>query len=890
MTATLYDFDSTLLTQATMDKQDDWNALLQDHPIFFTPKSVSRSGGKSEASLELSLSSLPDFTDVDPMNDRPTPSGRRRAMVVKDSDIVIAVGSEICMAALGDVKLSKGARKSYKILHTPNLQFDVHQMVLNPNSKLLAVAGAFQVAVIVLPRAGFTKLVPTTVDCKSIQIGQFYHAADTSVPIAKIDWHPWGEGGSTLMVMTIDGKLREYDISIDAEEPQQVLSFVPEKRKSSFSAGDESEREVASFTLGKGRADWGPLSIYAVMKSGDIYAISPYMPKNASLPSSYVHALECFVAAKQEFLFKSQDEGSSSTLSTLYDYQHKYVNALLKQLPPGTAFPAVSRSIPMRPPNTVRNPPVRQGPFLLQPSPRSLEGSEGGDATDILYLAFERDVEDGAGSETERLAVLLITFQDGRVDVCLDVEKVEARWEHQQPPDSDLPMLAVYETIDLGIISTLSKVTVAKSEPPILELIQGNHPVFLLDPIHDETIYVYHAFGVHALQLGPMLRSLAVALRNDADNGDDAGSLEEVLHNCNGADVQPLLSTFSVERRCSNPIVGVSIPNDVYLTYSIFILTSVMRMTVLPLNLRPDSPYSVTSDLPSISEKSPPPKSPATPDEPPAYVSLLGSESYVPPPIFSRPSSNPRLSLPPSSDLKSEFMLTPDTLRFLGTAVERFESQIHEVQLARRAAEARAELQEQEFARQRAKCQEMFDMMSRSKGLRRVATKEKVIKLQHTQKMLMTRLDRVLQSLMEKASPELSDHETKWFEELRRMKEEVVGSSKYDNRSLAARTKLVCDASHALAVFCLSNWLLTATQLHREMERLLPDLKEMKERERKRRLAESQESLGVSQAFELGKLSNEEGVRIGDIEKEILKLADRLDVTLGRPPSLQDQQ
>lgn len=283
-------------------------------------------------------------------------------------------------------------------------------------------------------------------------------------------------------------------------------------------------------------------------------------------------------------------------------------------------------------------------------------------------------------------------------------------------------------------------------------------------------------------------------------------------------------------------------------------------MTVLPLNLRPDSPYSVTSDLPSISEKSPPPKSPATPDEPPAYVSLLGSESYVPPPIFSRPSSNPRLSLPPSSDLKSEFMLTPDTLRFLGTAVERFESQIHEVQLARRAAEARAELQEQEFARQRAKCQEMFDMMSRSKGLRRVATKEKVIKLQHTQKMLMTRLDRVLQSLMEKASPELSDHETKWFEELRRMKEEVVGSSKYDNRSLAARTKLVCDASHALAVFCLSNWLLTATQLHREMERLLPDLKEMKERERKRRLAESQESLGVSQAFELGKLSNEEYV------------------------------
>lgn len=59
------------------------------------------------------------------------------------------------------------------------------------------------------------------------------------------------------------------------------MSFVPEKKSKSYFAEDESEREVASFTLGRGKADWGPLSIYAVMKSGDIYAICPYMPQNA---------------------------------------------------------------------------------------------------------------------------------------------------------------------------------------------------------------------------------------------------------------------------------------------------------------------------------------------------------------------------------------------------------------------------------------------------------------------------------------------------------------------------------------------------------------------------------------------------------------------------------
>lgn len=81
----------------------------------------------------------------------------------------------------------------------------------------------------------------------------------------------------------------EYDISVDAEDPLQVVSFVPDRRRSSktFNATDATEREVASFTLGKGKADWGPLTIYAVMKNGDVYAVCPYMPKNAyaSLPA-----------------------------------------------------------------------------------------------------------------------------------------------------------------------------------------------------------------------------------------------------------------------------------------------------------------------------------------------------------------------------------------------------------------------------------------------------------------------------------------------------------------------------------------------------------------------------------------------------------------------------
>lgn len=88
----------------------------------------------------------------------------------------------------------------------------------------------------------------------------------------------------------------------------------------------------------------------------------------------------------------------------------------------------------MHPPTTIKAPPARQGPFLLQPSPRILEGSEGGDATDIAYLTFSTDEDDGdgEGGETEHLGVVIIAYQDGKVDVCLDVEKVEARWDNKQ--------------------------------------------------------------------------------------------------------------------------------------------------------------------------------------------------------------------------------------------------------------------------------------------------------------------------------------------------------------------------------------------------------------------------------------------------------------------------
>jgi nucleoporin NUP82 len=88
---------------------DDWSSVLKGHPIFSLPTDT-----KQSQQLELSTSSLPHFTQLEPSHGSPSPSGRRQVMVLKDADLIVAVGKEIRVTSLGDAKLGRGMSKSYK--------------------------------------------------------------------------------------------------------------------------------------------------------------------------------------------------------------------------------------------------------------------------------------------------------------------------------------------------------------------------------------------------------------------------------------------------------------------------------------------------------------------------------------------------------------------------------------------------------------------------------------------------------------------------------------------------------------------------------------------------------------------------------------------------------
>jgi nucleoporin NUP82 len=67
-------------------------------------------------SLELSTNTLPSFTRSEAHeDDGPAPSGRRRVMVIRDTDLIVAAGSELRMTPLGDDKLGTQLGSSYTV-------------------------------------------------------------------------------------------------------------------------------------------------------------------------------------------------------------------------------------------------------------------------------------------------------------------------------------------------------------------------------------------------------------------------------------------------------------------------------------------------------------------------------------------------------------------------------------------------------------------------------------------------------------------------------------------------------------------------------------------------------------------------------------------------------
>jgi nucleoporin NUP82 len=163
-----------------------------------------------------------------------------------------------------------------------------------------------------------------------------------------------------------------------------------------------------------------------------------------------------------------------------------------------------------------------QGPYLFQPVPHELEDSEGGDATDLIYVTSH------GGGDQEGVAeinILCISFQDGKVDICLDLQKLEGKWAPANTTTTShgsrttaLPVLHVYESVDIG------------RNPDPKQVPALNYPCFSGHPTLPDVVFIGHSFGIHCISMAPWTMELRSRLLGSKEEGfETAARHSEVI-------------------------------------------------------------------------------------------------------------------------------------------------------------------------------------------------------------------------------------------------------------------------------------------------------------------------------------------------------------------------
>ncbi|KAM0750009.1 hypothetical protein T439DRAFT_381540 [Meredithblackwellia eburnea MCA 4105] len=708
-----------------------WLQTLSNHPIFTLPASTS--SAQPALSTHPSLSELarppsPALSSIfgpskTASQDEKSTGKKTRMVIARGTDLIVAVGSELRIASLAECKTrfeqpgqvtEELAEGEYKLLETPLIDYEIHHLVLNPTSKLLAVVGVHTVTVVVLPSKTWVTSIGKALPCRSLQVGRYYHSLPGSPSISSALFHPYSPTSSSLLLLTSDGNLREYDISQDASEPLQTLSFgAPRGRKGGFSAYDEEEGRAVGLALGEGRG-WEALTVFVLLGNGDLKAACPFLPSKFVLPPTF----------------------SVPQADPTNPYQLRFLSSLL----------STSLTNPAR-----LTPPLVQGPLPMSPAPVTDEEEDDVRAVDLVHLSF---------NET---GVLAIAYENGKVDLCFTDGGVEPLFVGEET-GGESAGVGVFETIDLGLERRRE---------------EGVRPSFVKDPLYEDVVYLFHEEGAHCLVLEGWVGELAAA----QEGGEE--KVEKLLKEAKGSEVVWILKSDTT----GSETEGLVVVNDVYLGYSMLVMTAQLQVVGIELSLRVDG-ISSTGSTSNLLVRTPqggnqdPLSQPAT---------LLAQPFTIPPLLSSRStisSSVPRLAPHPSSKPNQPLQINPTTLRSFGQTVLSFRGEIRNLVDAADAVQHRLELQMKELARQLGQLAELSAMgggIGGSGGKSSTTELERRMnEVKGRQEELVRRTDRVLQKLMESHQPELSSHEKKWFEELGRVEKEVKGE-----RGLEGRVKRV---------------------------------------------------------------------------------------------------
>lgn len=212
---------------------------------------------------------------------------------------------------------------------------------------------------------------------------------------------------------------------------------------------------------------------------------------------------------------------------------------------------------------------------------------------------------------------------------------------------------------------------------------------------------------------------------------------------------------------------GLVIFSDVYLSYGLLGLSSASRLAALELELRFD-PVADSIGA-AVAQPDTPPKARSTEL---GYVSLLSENRFDFDKVL-KSGTKPLDARSALAEVPKKPLETIDaaTLRALGGAIALVQERTHALDAASEQIEQRLDLQIKEVARQLERVTDLIEGLNASTG-----PGERVDQVLARQLVLVSRVDKALQRLMDDQQPILSDVEKRWFQELERLRENVRGA------------------------------------------------------------------------------------------------------------------
>ncbi|XP_020875927.1 nuclear pore complex protein NUP88 isoform X2 [Arabidopsis lyrata subsp. lyrata] len=226
------------------------------------------------------LQSHPVFASLPSSQDEPTPSQRfPRNFMAWDGDSRLYYWDSRryllhrFSLRLGEPEPSSVLAAVPSKVMQPDLQMtiSVSKISINKSGSAVLLAGSDGICVMYL--FGRASVVEDNVICRVVSIGsEIYTSGDSAINLLQASWHP--DSDTHLGILSSDAVFRLFDLSYDAELPEQEYYLQPGEPGSSRTA---SSIYPADFSFG-GEHLWDRFTVFILFTDGSIYILCPVVP------------------------------------------------------------------------------------------------------------------------------------------------------------------------------------------------------------------------------------------------------------------------------------------------------------------------------------------------------------------------------------------------------------------------------------------------------------------------------------------------------------------------------------------------------------------------------------------------------------------------------------